>query len=106
MGAVVGAVTGAVSHVAMGIGASIGSQLGMSFSQHAIRGVTMGSILPADVLIGIGEFLGKTGASIAAQVSSGFAVDYFLNENKDVENIMNNGILGAIGDLLMNLFEK
>ena len=64
VGATVGAVTGAVSHVAMGIGASVGSQLGLSFSRHAIRGVTMGSIVSRDILVGAGSFLGQAGANL------------------------------------------
>ena len=106
VGATVGAVTGAVSHVAMGIGASVGSQLGLSFSRHAIRGVTMGSIVSRDILVGAGSFLGQAGANLVAQVASGFATNYFMNENNDFDEIMNNGIFDAIKDLLLDLFLK
>ena len=106
VGATVGAVTGAVSHVAMGIGASVGSQLGLSFSKHAIRGVTMGSIVSRDILVGAGSFLGQAGANLVAQVASGFATNYFMNENNDFDEIMNNGIFDAIKDLLLDLFLK
>ena len=106
VGATVGAVTGAVSHVAMGIGASVGSQLGLSFSRHAIRGVTMGSIVSRDILVGAGSFLGQAGANLIAQVASGFATNYFMNENNDFDEIMNNGIFDAIKDLLLDLFLK
>lgn len=99
-------VTGAVSHVAMGIGASVGSQLGLSFSRHAIRGVTMGSIVSRDILVGAGSFLGQAGANLIAQAASGFATNYFMNENNDFDEIMNNGIFDAIKDLLLDLFLK
>ena len=86
----------------MGIGASVGSQLGLSFSRHAIRGVTMGSIVSRDILVGAGSFLGQAGASLIAQV----ATNYFMNENNDFDEIMNNGIFDAIKDLLLDLFLK
>jgi len=43
---------------------------------------------------------------LIAQVASGFATNYFMNENNDFDEIMNNGIFDAIKDLLLDLFLK
>ena len=63
-------------------------------------------IVSRDILVGAGSFLGQAGANLIAQVASGFATNYFMNENNDFDEIMNNGIFDAIKDLLLDLFLK